>query len=248
MKEIAIRYTPVVLLLALWELASRSGLVSQDVLPSVTSVSVRLWQLCAGGEMLSNISASMLRLVSGLGLGIIVGSILGFALASSAIVQKMAQPSLTFLYPLPKSALIPVIIIWLGFGHSAQIAVIFLGCLLPIVLGAYNGARSAESTLVWSARSLGANSIEAEWHVIIPAALPDLLAGVRVALALSFVLLISSEMLGAQRGMGFLIAFLGDGGDYAGMFASAFVITAIGFAADRAYLAIYHYLLRYREA
>jgi ABC-type nitrate/sulfonate/bicarbonate transport system permease component len=247
-KSIVVRYSPIVLLVVLWELASRTGLVSEDVLPSFSDVMVRLWQLSADGEMLSHISSSMLRLVSGLGLGIIVGSILGFALASSVIVQKVVQPSLTFLYPLPKSALIPVIIIWLGFGHSAQIAVIFLGCLLPIILGAYNGAKGAENTLVWSARSLGANSIETEWHVIIPAALPDLLAGVRVALALSFVLLISSEMVGAQRGMGFLIAFLGDGGDYAGMFASAFVVTAIGFAADRGYLAIYHYLLRYREA
>ena len=79
-------------------------------------------------------------------------------------------------------------------------------------------------------------------------ALPDLLAGIRVALALSFVLLISSEMVGAREGLGYLIAFLGDGGDYAGMFALAFVVTALGFAADRGYLALYRYLLRYREA
>jgi NitT/TauT family transport system permease protein len=246
--KLAIRYAPIVLLIALWELLSRTGVVSKDVLPAFSAVMLRLWQLCAGGEMFIHVSASLLRIVSGLGLGIIVGSALGFLLAASAMAQKIVQPSLTFLYPLPKSALIPVIIIWLGFGNSAQIAVIFLGSLLPIILGAYNGAKGVENTLVWSARSLGASLIETEWHVIIRAALPDLLAGVRVALALSFVLLISSEMVGAQRGMGFLIAFLGDGGDYAGMFAGAFVVTAIGFAADRGYLALYLYLLRYREA
>jgi ABC-type nitrate/sulfonate/bicarbonate transport system permease component len=207
----------------------------------------RLWQLTESGEMSVNVAASMLRASSGLALAIVIGSGLGFALAASTFAQRLIQPSLTFLYPLPKSALIPVIIIWLGFGHSAQVMVIFLGCLLPIVLGAYNGAKGAENTLIWSAQSLGANAIETEWHVIIPAALPDLLAGVRVALALSFVLLISSEMVGAQRGMGFLISFLGDSGDYAGMFASAFVITAVGFTADRGYLAIHYYLFRYRE-
>jgi len=248
MKKVAIRYAPIVLLIVLWELSSRTGLVSDDVLPAFSTVMKRLWQLTVSGEMGSNVTASLLRAASGLGLAIIVGSGLGFALAASRLAQRLVQPSLTFLYPLPKSALIPVIIIWLGFGHSAQVAVIFLGCLLPIVLGAYNGAKGAENTLIWSARSLGANTAETEWHVIIPAALPDLLAGVRVALALSFVLLISSEMVGAQRGMGYLISFLGDGGDYAGMFASAFVVTAIGFAADRGYLVIYHYLLRYREA
>lgn len=248
MKSIAVRYAPIVMLIALWELSSRTGLVADDVLPAFSTVIERLWQLSASGEMLTHVGASLLRAASGLGLAITIGSGLGFALAASALAQRLIQPSLTFLYPLPKSALIPVIIIWLGFGHAAQVAVIFLGCLLPIILGAYNGARSAENTLIWSARSLGANAVETEWHVIIPAALPDLLAGIRVALALSFVLLISSEMVGAQRGMGFLISFLGDGGDYAGMFASAFVVTAIGFAADRGYLAVYRYLLRYREA
>ena len=246
--KIAVRYAPIILLIVVWELASRTGLVSDDVLPAFSTVMERLWQLTASGEMGANVTASLLRASSGLALAIVVGSGLGFALAASTLAQRLIQPSLTFLYPLPKSALIPVIIIWLGFGHSAQVAVIFLGCLLPIVLGAYNGAKGAENTLIWSARSLGANTVETEWHVIIPAALPDLLAGIRVALALSFILLISSEMVGAQRGMGYLISFLGDGGDYAGMFASAFVITAIGFAADRGYLAIYHYLLRYREA
>ena len=248
MKNVAIRYAPIVLLIALWEVSSRTGLVADDVLPAFSTVMKRLWELTADGEMTTNITASLVRAASGVGLAIVIGSALGFMLAASTMAQRLVQPSLTFLYPLPKSALIPVIIIWLGFGHSAQIAVIFLGCLLPIILGAYNGAKGIENTLLWSARSLGANRIEMEWQVIIPAALPDLLAGIRVALALSFVLLISSEMVGAQRGMGFLIAFLGDGGDYAGMFASSFVITAIGFAADRGYLALNRYLLRYREA
>lgn len=247
MTKLAIRYAPIVLLLAVWELLARTGLVSEDVLPAFTTVLERLWQLCNNGEMLVHVGASLLRVISGLSLGIIVGSALGFALAASVMAQKLVQPSLTFLYPLPKSALIPVIIIWLGFGHSAQIAVIFLGCLLPIILGAYNGARGVENTLVWSARSLGASVAETEWQVVIRAALPELLSGIRVALALSFVLLISSEMVGAREGIGYLISFLGDGGDYAGMFAGTFVVTAIGFAADRGYLALYRYLLRYRE-
>ena len=248
MTKLAIRYTPIVLLLVVWELASRTGLVSEDVLPAFSTVMERFWQLCSSGDMFVHVGASLLRVISGLTLGIIVGSILGFALAASVMAQKLVQPSLTFLYPLPKSALIPVIIIWLGFGHSAQIAVIFLGSLLPIILGAYNGAKGAENTLVWSARSLGASVVETEWQVVMRAALPDLLAGIRVALALSFVLLISSEMVGAREGMGYLIAFLGDGGDYAGMFAGTFIVTTIGFAADRGYLALFHYLLRYREA
>jgi ABC-type nitrate/sulfonate/bicarbonate transport system permease component len=246
--KVALRYAPIALLLILWEFAARAGLVSEDVLPSVGAVLVRLWELSASGDMEIHVAASLLRVGGGVGLGIIIGSTLGFALAASAMAQKLINPSLTFLYPLPKSALIPVIIIWLGFGNAAQITVIFLGCLLPIILGAYNGARGVENTLIWSARSLGASIAETEWQVVMRVALPDLLAGIRVALALSFVLLISSEMVGAREGLGYLIAFLGDNGDYAGMFALAFVVTALGFAADRGYLALYRHLLRYREA
>lgn len=248
MKSTAIRYLPIVLLFALWEFLARTGAVSEDVLPAFGSVLARLWELAADGELFVHVGASLLRVGVGLSLSVVIGSALGFALAGSQLTQKLVQPSLTFLYPLPKSALIPVIIIWLGFGHSAQIAVIFLGCLLPIILGAYNGAKGVENALVWSARSLGASAVETEWQIVIRAALPDLLAGIRVALALSFVLIISSEMVGARQGMGFLIAFLGDGGDYAGMFAATFVVTAIGFAADRGYLALYRHLLRYRES
>jgi NitT/TauT family transport system permease protein len=247
-KKVAIRYAPIPILIGLWELASRAGALPQDVLPAFSSVMVRLWELCASGDMLMHVSASLLRVSAGLGSGIVIGSALGFLLAGSTIVQRLVQPSLTFLYPLPKSALIPVIIIWLGFGNSAQIMVIFLGSLLPIILGAYNGAKGVESALLWSARSLGATTLETQYQITFRAALPDLLAGIRVALALSFVLLISSEMVGAQYGMGYLISYLGEGGDYAGMFAAAFVVSAIGFASDRGYLSIYHYLLRYREA
>jgi ABC-type nitrate/sulfonate/bicarbonate transport system permease component len=243
-----LRYLPIVLLFAVWELTARTGLVSQEVLPSFSSVLERLGQLVTDPDFAAHVFSSLLRVGAGLGLSILAGSVLGFALAASSIAQKLVQPTLTFLYPLPKSALIPVIIIWLGFGNSAQIAVIFLGCLLPVILGAYNGAKGVENALVWSARSLGAGVLETEWQVIIRAALPDFMSGIRVALSLSFVLLISSEMVGARQGMGYLISFLGDSGDYAGMFAITFVVTLIGFAADRGYLALNSHLLRYRDS
>lgn len=245
---IALRYLPVALLLALWETSSRLGFLSEDVLPSLNQVMVSLGRLTASGELAAHVAASLLRAGSGLGLSILVGLPLGVMIASSRLAARLVQPSLNFLYPLPKSALIPVIMIWLGFGHAAQVAVIFLGCLLPIILGAFNGTRGVDRTLVWSARGLGATPIATLRQVVVRAALPDMLSGIRVALALSFVLLVSSEMIGARRGMGFLISFLGEGGDYAGMFAATFVVIAIGFGADRVYLVMQRYLLRWREA
>jgi NitT/TauT family transport system permease protein len=104
-----------------------------------------------------------------------------------------------------------------------------------VTLGSYNGARGAERTLMWSAMSLGAGRWRVLWDVIVPSAMPEMLNGIRTALATSFVLLVSSEMVAARRGFGYLIGFLGDGGAYPEMFAVVFTVAFIGFAADRLY-------------
>jgi NitT/TauT family transport system permease protein len=149
---------------------------------------------------------------------------------------------------LPKSALIPVIIIWFGLGNGSQITVIFLGCLLPVVLSSFNGARGVDTILVWSARSLGSSTRKSVFDVVVRAAMPEIFAGIRVALALSFVLLVSAEMIGARTGMGYLISFLGEAGEYAGMFAAILTVVVFGFVADRLYLSLVRYFLRWREA
>ena len=245
--KLAIRYSPLLLLLLSWEAISRFGLMSPDMLPAVEEVAIKWWQMLWNDDLMAHAAFSLMRAASGLGLAILVGIGLGILIAKSRWMELLLQPMLTFLYPLPKSALIPVIIIWLGFGHSAQITVIFLGCLLPVLLSSYNGARGVETTLIWSAQSLGTSRGGMLRHVIFRAALPEILSGIRISLAISFVLLISAEMVGARKGMGFLIAFLGDSGEYPGMFAVAFTVIFFGFAADRLYLWLMRFLLRYRE-
>jgi ABC-type nitrate/sulfonate/bicarbonate transport system permease component len=148
---------------------------------------------------------------------------------------------------MPKSALIPVMVLWLGFGDASKIVLIFLGCLLPVALSAFNGARGVERTLIWSARSFGAGRFALIGDVILPGALPDILSGIRIALATSFVLLVSSELVAARRGLGFMIGMLGDGGVYDAMFATVLTIAVLGFLADRLYLMFTHRMLRWRE-
>ena len=125
--------------------------------------------------------------------------------------------------------------LWLGFGDTSKILLIFLGCMLPVTLGAYNGARGSEQTLMWSARSLGAGRLRMLMDVVFPSAVPEILNGIRTALATSFVLLVSSEMIAARSGLGFMIGFLGDGGNFDAMFAVVFTVAFLGFIADRLY-------------
>jgi len=116
-----------------------------------------------------------------------------------------------------------------------------------VTIGAYNGARGAEQTLIWSARSLGASRLQTLFDVVVPSALPEMLNGVRTALALSFILLVASELIVARKGLGYLIGFLGDGGNYDGMFAVVLAVAMLGFFADRLYLAFNRWVLRWRE-
>jgi ABC-type nitrate/sulfonate/bicarbonate transport system permease component len=116
-----------------------------------------------------------------------------------------------------------------------------------VTLSAFNGARGTEEVLIWSARSMGASRARVLWEVVVPSALPELLSGIRTALALSFVLLVSSELIVARQGLGYMIGWLGDGGAYDAMFAVVLTVALLGFAADRGYLMLTRRILAWRE-
>lgn len=226
-------YSPLLFLALAWEGVTRAGLVSELALPPLTDVLTSLGGLAASGELVTNGVASLYRIGAGLALAIVIGGTVGVLMAWWRPVHMVMNPLVEVFYPLPKSALIPVTAIWLGFGDGSKILLISLGCMLPITLGAYNGARGADGMLVWSARSLGASRLRTLWDVAVPSALPEMLNGVRIALALSFVLLVASELVVARDGLGYMIGFLGAGGTYDAMFAVVLSVAFLGFAADR---------------
>lgn len=242
-----IRYSPLLILAIAWEIVARLELVSSTALPPLSDV-VGAWiDMIKDGELITNGAASLYRAAAGLAISIVVGTVLGVAMAWWKPVNVIIAPIVEIFYPLPKSALIPVTVIWLGFGDGSKILLIFLGCMLPVTIGAFNGARSSEQVLVWSARSMGASRLRMLRDVVLPSALPELLNGIRTALALSFILLVSSELIVAQRGFGYLIGFLGANGTYDAMYAVVFTVAFLGFAADRLYLLVTKRALAWRE-
>jgi ABC-type nitrate/sulfonate/bicarbonate transport system permease component len=242
-----LRYLPLLLLALAWEVSARTGLVSTLALPPLSEVVVAWIDLVRSGELVSNGAASLWRAGAGLFLAVVIGAALGIFMAWWKPVNVLLGPLVEMLYPMPKSALIPVTVIWLGFGNGSKILLIFLGCMLPVTVGAFNGARSSEQVLVWSARSMGAGRLRMLWDVVVPSAMPELLNGVRTALALSFILLVSSELIVAQQGLGYLIGFLGANGSYDAMFAVVLTVAFLGFAADRIYLMVTQRMLAWRE-
>jgi NitT/TauT family transport system permease protein len=245
MKTLA-RYSPLLLLAIVWEATVRLGLVSADLLPPLSRVLAAGGRLAAEGELWRSAAISLWRGGAGLALAIAVGVPLGILMAWWRPLERALGPLVEMLYPMPKSALIPVTVLWLGFGDGSKILLIFLGCMLPVTLGAYNGARATDQMMVWSARSLGAGRLRVLGDVVLPSALPELANGVRSALALSFVLMVSSEMIVSRAGLGQLIGFLGEGGVYDAMFAVVLIVAFLGFFADRVYQAIVGRALRWQ--
>jgi len=241
------RFLPLLLLALLWEAAPRLGLINSDSLPPLTKVAAAWWSLLRSGDLVSNGWSSLQILVAGLVLGVVVGAALGVLMVWYRPIDDLVNPLVRALYPMPKSALIPVMMLWLGLGAASKIASIFLGCLLPVVLSAYNGARGVDRVLIWSALAAGASRRAVLWEVVLPAALPEILAGTRNALALSFILMVSAEFVIGQHGLGYLISFLGEGGAYDAMFAGVLTVAAVGFFADRVYLAVMRRALAWRE-
>jgi ABC-type nitrate/sulfonate/bicarbonate transport system permease component len=242
-----IRYSPLLLLAFGWELVARLELVSNTALPPLSAVIASWIELIKDGDLATNGAASLYRTFAGLALAITIGGTLGIVMAWWRPVNVLLAPLVEIFYPLPKSALIPVTVIWLGFGDGSKILLIFLGCMLPVTVGAYNGARGSEQVLVWSARSMGASRLRMLWDVVLPSAMPELLNGVRTALALSFILLVSSELIVAQKGFGYLIGYMGANGNYDAMYAVVLTVAFLGFAADRGYLLITKRALAWRE-
>jgi NitT/TauT family transport system permease protein len=241
------RYLPIGLIAVAWEAATRGGLISPLALPPLSQVAASWLRLAASGELLSQGLDSLYRTAAGLLLAISVGSIGGTLMATSRLADTFVGPRLRMFYPMPKSALIPVMALWLGFGDASKIVLIFLGCMLPVAISAYNGARGADQSLIWSARSLGASRLRVVWDVVVPSALPELMSGIRIALATSFILLVSSELIAARKGLGYMIGVLGEGGVYDAMFATVLTVALLGFLADRSYLKLMRRVLRWRE-
>jgi NitT/TauT family transport system permease protein len=244
-----IRYSPLLLLAVAWELAARLHLVSSDALPPLSGVVAAWIDMIKDGELVSNGASSLYRAAAGLALAILIGATLGIVMAWWKTANVLLSPLVEIFYPLPKSALIPVTVIWLGYGDGSKILLIFLGCMLPVTIGAFNGARSSEQVLVWSARSMGASRLRMLWDVVVPSAMPELLNGIRTSLALSFIfiLLVSSELIAARHGFGYLIGFLGANGSYEAMYAVVLTVAFLGFAADRIYLVITRRTLAWRD-
>lgn len=235
------------LLLAGWELLTRLGAVSTQVLPTFSSVLLAAVDLVRSGELFPHVIVSLYRALGGLALSIVVGVTLGFGMGTSVPIKRFFDPLVSLTYPLPKTALVPLTMVWLGMTDQAAILVVFLACLLPVVVNTYHGVRHVERVLIWSARSLGTAERGLFTRVVVPAAMPSILNGIRIAQPIAFIVVISVELVASKVGMGNLINGYGGLGTYDYMFATILIFVTLAFVADRIGLRLRSRILRWYE-
>jgi NitT/TauT family transport system permease protein len=237
MKVALVRLVPLLLVFAAWQAASATGLLPRSVLPSFADVATSLAELVGSGEIWPHTLASFGRAGAGFLIALVLGVALGVLMARVRAVEEAVEPILLLLYPVPKPAMIPLFMIWLGIGDFSKVAVIGLACLLPVVVATFNGARGVDDLLVWSARSRGMSERRILWRVVLPAALPQIAAGVRTAIAVAIIVLVSSEFISSETGLGYLIFSSGGVGADAAMLAVVIYLAVLGYLLDRFYLA-----------
>lgn len=242
------RAVPLLIFGVLWHLLSHSGLVDPAFLPDPPKILAALIDLLRGPQIADNLAITLFRAFTGLVLGGIAGVWIGLMMARSDKFRAYVTPIVGGTYSLPKSALIPLFILWFGIGSVTAICAVFLACLLPMIVQTFHGVRATPQVLVWSAEAMGYSQRDILRRIFLRHALPDIMTGLRIALGFSFVLAISAEMIASTSGIGKLIFMYGENGAYDYMFAAIGCVVVVAFLSDRALLALTASILRWHES
>jgi ABC-type nitrate/sulfonate/bicarbonate transport system permease component len=242
------RAIPFILFIALWQGVSASHLVNPDFLPSAIAVGTALIRLFGAHEIFANLGTTVFTCLVGLTLGAVIGIPLGAAMAMSPRVDGFFSPLIKATYSLPKTALVPLLMLWFGIGGATNITVVVLAALLPLVVYTYHGVHGVPRVLLWSARAMGTTERRLIWRVLLPAAQQEILIGLRIALGFSFVIGISAEMIASNHGIGKLMFIYGENGAYDYMFAATLSLLVVAFCADRGLVHLTNHLLRWQDS
>ncbi|WP_432378615.1 aliphatic sulfonate ABC transporter permease SsuC [Duganella sp. P38] len=193
-----------VLLIAAWQLSSQLGWLSSRILPEPWAVAKAFWSLAESGELWTHLRTSLWRAVSGFAIGAGLGLALGLLTGSFRGAETALDTTLQMIRNIPALALIPLVILWFGIDETAKLFLLAVGVFFPVYLNTFHGIRSADQGLIEMARSYGLSGWPLYRDVILPAALPSILVGVRFSLGLVWVLLIVAETISAQAGIGYM--------------------------------------------
>ncbi|HEX3441876.1 MAG TPA: ABC transporter permease [Pseudolabrys sp.] len=241
------RVISVVLLVAAWELVARSGAVTQFQLPALSKVLVRIWSDALSGDLAINTAVTLYRAMAGFLIAAVGGIALGVAMARLRLARWFFDPIISVGFPMPKIAFLPVIILWLGVFDVSKITMVVFDAIFPVIAATLIGIQGVERELLWSARNMGANERETLWQVVLPAALPQIMTGLQVALPLSLIVAVVTEMLMGGYGLGGAMMTASRFANSVGVFAGIVEIAVVGYVLVKAMALIRRRLLIWHQ-
>ncbi len=232
-------------LLAIWQAGSL--MLNTESFPTAIEAVRAVPSILGDKESLLNILDSLRRMAIAFAAALLFAIPLGLMMGRSRLVASFFNPLLMITYPVPKAALMPIIMLWLGVGDLAKMLVIFLGVSLPVIYHSFQGARAVEEKMLWSGAAMGLSAPQRMIRIVLPAALPEILTGCRTGLVLALITMVTSEMIARQSGAGNILFNALDMGQYDTVYAMIIIIGAMGIGLDAAFEKLRSRLVRWSE-
>ncbi|OCS94279.1 ABC transporter permease [Caryophanon latum] len=236
-----------ILFFIVWELLPKMGIVDQAFFPAFTEVVAAWWNLLLTGSLWEHFSASIIRSVAGFAIAIIVAIPLGLLIGWYPVIRDLFNPILEVFRNTAALALLPVFILFLGIGETSKIAIVVFACTFPILLNTIAAVKNVDPLLIKSARSMNISSFKLFYKVILPASVPMIFTGVRMAGASAILVLIAAEMVGAKAGLGYFITYSQYNFLIPEMYAGIITISLLGLSINYGLLAVERYFTRWKQ-
>jgi ABC-type nitrate/sulfonate/bicarbonate transport system permease component len=238
---------PIVLLGLAWEGLAMSGAVTPFQLPRLSAVLVRIWTDAFSGDLLLNTAVTLYRALVGFAIAAVAGVVLGMAMSRNVAVRWLFDPIVSVGFPMPKIAFLPVVILWLGVYDTSKIAMVVLDAIFPVITATMVGIAGVDRHLIWSARNMGASERELLWQIVLPAALPQIMTGLQVALPIALIVAVVAEMLMGGYGLGGAMVHASRFADSRGVFAGIVEIALVGYVIVKAMALLRRRLLLWHQ-
>jgi NitT/TauT family transport system permease protein len=226
-------WTALALVIGLWQLAGSAGWINPLFLPAPSAIALAIYKLAMSGALWHHVSVSVMRIGTGWILGTVTGVIVGFAIGLSSLARGVGITFISALFPIPKIALLPLLILWLGIGEEPKIATIALGVFFSTAISVYSGVDQVPRNLIRMAQSFNVPFPTIVRRVIWPGALPSILAGFRITASVALLLVVSAEMIGAEFGIGAFVLQAGNLMQTDQLLAGVVILSLFGLAVGR---------------
>lgn len=220
----------VLLWLAAWEISARAGWISALFYPPPSTILAALGDMAAGGALAENLAASFLRILVGFAVGGGAGLLVGLAMGWSRPLHLALDPLVAAVHPVPRLALLPLILLIFGIGETARILVVGISCFFPMLINAASGVRQIEPVYFEVARNFGARPHQVFTNVVLPGSLPAVMAGTRLSLIRALKTTLGIELITSEKGLGHLLWFSWETFHTDDLYAALLVIALVGFA------------------